>query len=461
GMPLVHASSQLFPDLPAGILLLFLAGRAMTTGARPPNLSWRDLLAAAALAWLPWLHVKYVAAALMAFGWQAVASRSRKSLLDAVALAGSLALLAWYNRFAFGKASGPYGPGDGLSPGLNSFIVFMGLHFDQAHGMFLQQPLWLLGLVGLAPMWRASRSTCLCWMLLYAAAILPNAMHPNWYGGGSFIGRFGATAVLLWAIPLGYAARSVFADHVRAAMVLSGASMALQLGLAYNWLNNGESLVNNSYRRDIWQPCVWSYNGFFPHAWRDFLPYWHPDVSFWRCPANHLALMAAAGLLACGICLPQRRRLAWGCLLGPSLAAMVLALTMHTTPASAICRGDALDQWGCVTGRNFQTARIAEQGVDSEGLMGAVYNFFARPGKYRIVLDYFAKGSEAPVGAVIWDDGRAATKLALLRGDDGVWQSVSLIDVAGDQTGKPMSIKIVYRGCGTLGIARLGVEPLR
>ncbi|MGH7137424.1 MAG: hypothetical protein ACREHD_16900, partial [Pirellulales bacterium] len=325
GMPLVHASSQIYPDLPAGILLLFLAGRALTAEAEPPALRWRDLCVPAAIAFLPWLHIKYAGPALVALGWYALAARWKRSLLNAAALGASLTLLAWYNWYAFGRPTGPYAQGS-LTAGLNSFIVFTGLHFDQAQGMFLQQPLWLLGLIGLAPMWRASRRTGACWTLLYLAAILPNAMHPMWYGGHSYIGRFGATAVLLWAVPLAFAARTLFASGSRAPTVLAVAALAWQLCLARNWLTAGEGLLYPWDRAELWRPCVWSYNGFFPHRLRDYLPYWQPFVEFWRYPANFAALIVAWGLPICGLCFIWRRKVAWLCLLGTSTAAVLLAV---------------------------------------------------------------------------------------------------------------------------------------
>ncbi|HWB14338.1 MAG TPA: hypothetical protein VG826_34250 [Pirellulales bacterium] len=114
--------------------------------------------------------------------------------MPTAALAASLALLGWYNHYAFGKATGPYG-NDGLEVQVNNLVVFFGLHFDQSQGIFLQQPLWLLGLIGLGPMWCASRRRFLWWILMYAATIVPNTLHPNWYGGYSFVGRFGSTSV--------------------------------------------------------------------------------------------------------------------------------------------------------------------------------------------------------------------------------------------------------------------------
>lgn len=461
GMPVVHASRQIYPDLPAGILLFFLAGRALTAQAEPACYGWRTLLAPAALAFLPWLHLKYAGPALVVCLWYALAGRWRRSLLNIAALIASLALLACYNWYAFGKPTGPYAQGNALNVGLNSFIVFMGLHFDQAQGMFLQQPLWLLGLVGLAPLWHASRRNCTLWVLLYAAALLPNAMHPNWYGGGSFIGRFGATAVLLWAVPLAYAARSLFAADWRGPAALAAASVLVQLCLAGNWLTGGQSLLNYCDRPQIWRPCVWSYNGFVPSRLRDYLPYWQPFVAFWRYPANFTALVVAGGLLTCGLCLPRRPRLALRYLAGTSLLGVCLAVALPAKLPRAYCTGDQLPELAGMPGQKAETRRVASEGVDPQGPLAFAHGFFPQPGEYQVAVDFQAQGTDDAVGYVMFHDGKTLSLLSILNGDDQQQRNISQVRVPGGETRKPSTILVWYTGHGTLSIARLEVERRR
>jgi hypothetical protein len=150
-MPLLHGCNQIYPDLPAAIFVLFAAQRSLAARTEATASYCDDVLLPTALPFLPWLHVKYAALALLLFAWYADATRRPRLLASGAALAGSLGMLAFYYWYAFGKLMGPYDEG-ALMVHPSSFIVFMGLHFDQAQGMFLQQPLWLLGLFGLAPM---------------------------------------------------------------------------------------------------------------------------------------------------------------------------------------------------------------------------------------------------------------------------------------------------------------------
>lgn len=458
GMPLAHAASQIYPDLPAGILLLFLVGRVLTAKIEAATIGWRDLPASAALAFLPWLHIKYAAPALVVFGWQALAGGWKRSSLNAVALGASLALLGWYNWYAFGKPSGPYEGSTALVAGLNGFIVFMGLHFDQAQGMFLQQPLWLLGLVGLAPMWRSSPRTCVCWLLLYLASIVPNALHPNWYGGGSFIGRFGATAVLLWSVPLAHAARSLAEIDRRAPAVLAILSLTLQLALTGNWLTAGQGLLNQDRSVELWRPCVWAYHGFYPYALRDYLPYWQPATDFWRYPANLSAVVAAGGLLAGGLFLPLRPKPALRCLLWPALGAVLLTAAVPVEQATAVCRGDHLFRFPGLTGHTVGTWQVAKEGAHAAGPLALAHGFYPRPGNYRILVDYQAHGATEPVGQVLFHNGKNLAALSTLSGEDGLRRNVNLLHVPRADAGQPSFIMVWYTGHGTLSVARLAVE---
>ena len=294
GLPFVQSCNQIYPDLLAGILLLFTAEQALAAQPTVSPIRWPDLLLPAALAFLPWLHIKYVAPALIVLTWHADTTRGRRCLTLATAVVASLVLLAWYNAYAFGKMTGPY-TDDGLLLERNSLIVLLGLHFDQAQGMFLQQPLWLLGVVGLGPMWRCCRRACLWWMLLYAATIVPNAMHPNWYGGYSYLGRFGATGVLLWVIPLACGARQLFADGKWAPAALALMSLALQAWLANHWLRADRLQFGCLFPED-----VFTCHSIYPNALKSYLPYWLPDGAVWRYPANFAALTIAGGALIFG-----------------------------------------------------------------------------------------------------------------------------------------------------------------
>ncbi|MGH7134631.1 MAG: hypothetical protein ACREHD_02765, partial [Pirellulales bacterium] len=156
------------------------------------------------------------------------------------------------------------------------------------------------------------------------------------------------------------------------------------------------------------------------------------------------------------------RRLAWVCLLGTSLAAVLLTVAVPVETPTAVCSGDHLPDWnGAITGQKVGTARVAIEGVDAHGVIGSAHDFFGGPGDYEVAIDYLAQGTAGPVGYVSYYDGKTFTTLATLAGEDVPRQNVSLLHVPPGQTGKSSSIKIMYTGHGTLAIARLSVERLR
>lgn len=454
-MPLLHASNQIYPDLLAGILLLFVADKALAAEPDSSTLRWRDLLLPAALAFLPWLHVKYTAAALVALAWYVHAGPQPRSFITGAALGVSVALLACYNGYAFGKATGPYQQG-ALALGINSAIVFLGLHFDQTQGMFFEQPLWLLGLIGLAPFCRNAPRACRWWLLLYATAIIPNAMHPAWYGGHSFVGRFGATAVLLWAIPLAHAARELFGNSVRGPAVLGVLSLALQACLASNWLTTGDGLFNQDGRPGLWRGCVWAYNSFYPSTLKEYLPYWQPFVEFWRHPANLAVLTLATGLLACGL-FCQRQKVAIGCLMATTLVAVAI-IAVPVKSYTAACAGEEV--LGFV-GRQEAGRRIAQQGLDDQGVVAKTPHLFPAPGNYRVVVDYQADQAAENTALVMFHDGQKLKLLAPLTCNGLPKQNISTLHISRRESGRLSSVLVWYSGKGTLAVAGLAIEKIR
>ncbi|HET6882008.1 MAG TPA: hypothetical protein VFI31_17710, partial [Pirellulales bacterium] len=457
-MPLLDASSQIYPDLPAGVLLLFAATCAAEGAERGPFEGWRALLFTAAVSMLPWLHIKYAAAALIAVAWRLDTTRRSaawrlSTLWPPVAAIGSLASLAAYNVYAFGKMSGPYSEGSGLALHLNAFIVFMGLHFDQAQGMFFEQPLWLLGVIGLAPMWRSARRECLWWLILYATAILPNALHPNWYGGYSFVGRFGSTAVLLWSLPLAHGVKMLFGENLRLPAVLAAASLVLQAGLAALWLPANHGLFNQGGRE-----CLWAYNSLFPALLKNYLPYWLPYSQFWRYSANFGALLFASGALACGWLWPRHPALAKRCFAGAALAAVAVVVLWPARATSVAWSAENLSR---DIGRDEGELRVATEGRDARGMLAKSPELFASRGRYQVDVDYQAHGAADYVGAVMLKDGQNLKLLSLLTPGRGELQHNESTTIVSRSDGdEPLAVFVWYEGRGSLSVARLSVEKL-
>ncbi|HET8685403.1 MAG TPA: hypothetical protein VFM18_01915, partial [Methanosarcina sp.] len=202
GLPMVPASNQIYPDLLAGLIALLGIYWILTVNkTRPPIV---EIMFSLAIAYLPWLQIKNFSAALIIvtilslqfFG-------ARKYTRAAIILTPFLILqiiLGCYNFYAFGKISGPYHDGS-LEISKTAIMVLIGLLIDQNQGFMLQNPMFFAGMVGIGLLCQINWRLTAGWLIIFLSFLLPNAMHPNWYGGYSFSGRFGWSGAIVFFVP--------------------------------------------------------------------------------------------------------------------------------------------------------------------------------------------------------------------------------------------------------------------
>lgn len=230
----------------------------------------------------------------------------------------------WWHLDTFGDVLGWRRLGDLGSEPLRILSVFLGLHLDQAQGMFFQQPLLLPGLIGLGYMAYRRHPLTVPWLLLYGSLIMPNSMESTRYGGGGPAGRFAWSAMWLWMIPMGIwlkDERSAIERYVRP-IVLTG--LAYQAALAIRWIQAPSALFPNL------SELVWERNSLFPIELRYFVPsfYFWDFEGFLTYLPNIVWVAAAALLIVTGFLwtTSQRNRLGTVWLSGVALAAFVLLL---------------------------------------------------------------------------------------------------------------------------------------
>jgi hypothetical protein len=309
-LPIMVASTQIYPDLPGGALCLL--GLFAVMQAQGGASTKRLLAFVVPLAYLPWLHLRFALPALIlvaavTFAHSHHVARRRSGLWLALPLVVSASLLALYNSWAFGSFSGPY-TGDAVSASWHSAMVLLGLGVDQNQGIVVQQPLHLVGLWFLVPFLRSNRVLGGTIVAVVAAILVPNAAHPAWYGGVSFAGRFGWAASLVFMPVTLFGLSRVTALQPVVLRVLLSAAGALQVWYLVEALRDWQSLYN-----PVDLPPLGRYSLHFGVLGR-WLPALYDTRSALGHVPNAVAVLAVVWLVALGAWWSHARNERGGCL---------------------------------------------------------------------------------------------------------------------------------------------------
>ena len=265
-----------------------------------------------AAGFLCWLHVKYYAPSAVLAGlgvwhlWRDSATRftpARYVTFGVLFLVGP-ALFCAFSISAFGNVLGGRGGGELNTDVSTAAEIFVGLHLDQVQGLFVQQPIFLPGLIALSWMIRRRHPLTVPWLVLYASLLVPNALQRMPYGGHvAPAGRFGWSAMWLWLIPLGIApaGRGGRGAHTSAVRLIVLMGIAYQAALALQWVPEPQRLFNGLFPPQAWQPSL------FPPDVMLSLPKFglHGDIGY---PPNVVWTFAAFSLIAAGFLHAPRLR---------------------------------------------------------------------------------------------------------------------------------------------------------
>lgn len=387
-LPLIPASNQIYPDIIAGFLALTGLYWFLTTKSK--RTSEIEIAIISAIAFLPWLQIKFAGTCALLVAATTlkiyIESRDYKRILNILLIVGiSCGLLAAYNYYAFGKVSGPYQSG-ALEVSEKSFMVLLGLCFDQNQGFLLQNPINLIGVISIGWIYHKDRALALLLTLTLASLIVPNAMHPNWYGGGSFSGRFGWSAGIVFMLPTTYGLLALVSTKEKLYRTIICLSIALQLYFFYRYAITGTTLYNNG-------PATWLDNYsifYFPlHTW---LPMLYDSSWAYNYIPNYAWTILIISIFCLGFAKTNiPRNVAASCIAIP-LAFMLIAGLFPPKRNNEITflAKDLPSQ----TGKTTNSIRIAQQSLDSPGFVNFGPYFPLRKGQYELVLKYKSAGPE-------------------------------------------------------------------
>lgn len=207
-LPFLTAANQIYPDLPAGVICAFAVLVCTLLVYRGPTRGTANGVAAAGvlLGLLPWLHNRFFATGLVlliGLGWfVARAGRLTRALIAWLVAPYLLSVLLWIAYWAYAFGSSPLADtGRQLEISTTSAMVLVGLHLDRLQGIFVQNPLLILGFVGIVLFAARSKALALVVGVTYASLVVPTAMQQIWYGGQTFGGRFAWAGAAVLLVP--------------------------------------------------------------------------------------------------------------------------------------------------------------------------------------------------------------------------------------------------------------------
>jgi len=399
-LPLIPAANQIYPDVLAGIISLSGIYWLMTTTQHRP---WvKELLWAGAIAYLPWLQIKLAATCavlVVALGWKIHAETKnfgRIARILAVTLVSAV-LLGCYNYYAFGKVSGPYQSG-ALEVSKTAGMVLLGLWIDPNQGFLLQNPIMFVGLFSLGALWFRDRTLALVWALVFLSLLVPNGLHPNWYGGGSFSGRFNWSAAVVFYLPTVFGLLRLADAHGKIFRTLVGSSLLLQIYFFCLYAFININLYNKA--PDTWLETYAIY--YYPiFSWMPAL--YNADWALGYAP-NYAWLVLALLVLTFGFTRGGNLNVGRTNVLRTTLITGLLIIIVsgflpkNVREAVKLTGKELPSQSGHLEG----TTWVATAGKDQPGFVTYGPYYPLRSGSYQVVMKY---SSQAAIDRIIgyWD----------------------------------------------------------
>jgi hypothetical protein len=298
----IPAASQIYPDLLGGEIVLGGAYWLLTIRSSRPV--WLKLVGAIAIAYLPWIMIKFAVATLILIAliawltWQETRKPSELALITVPTFL-SLFLLAIYNHYAFGNFLGPIAPGAlYMDVSARSIMYILGIHLDQNQGFLAQNPILCIGVLFLPWLWRIDWRVGLAITLVYLSLVVPNGLNANRYGGFSFSGRYAWSGSLLLTIPailgltrIAQYSKNLFRIIVAANLLLQGYFYYLYTFTDFPFFNRIIPSI---------PPSLYAYATFYRPISRWLPAFYDPAWAYHYLP-NLVSILFLTGLLLIGI----------------------------------------------------------------------------------------------------------------------------------------------------------------
>ncbi|MBM9501002.1 hypothetical protein JWG44_12140 [Leptospira sp. 201903071] len=295
GLPFPMVAGQIFPDLPSGILFIFIFSSLLYLETHTKKKEFQNILLFACgigFGFLAWLHVKNMPAMIPLLLW--FLSKKEWGFKSKIVSLGVTALfilsLFYWNDLWYDSIRGSFFAAKNAPPRLDSRIehwvtVGLGLFMDRNQGLFFQNPLiWIPGCIGWFYLFQSPKLRKFGILLFLTLGIqwLLNAGHPCSYGCLALPGRFQWGSATLWFIPFlgGWILLKNHSKTISQGILILAA--VYQLWIGKYWFDHTASLYH------VMQPDPEKRPGFFPESILPYLPSWTDLENSWKNPINGL-----------------------------------------------------------------------------------------------------------------------------------------------------------------------------
>jgi hypothetical protein len=207
---------------------------------------------------------------------------------------------------------------------------FSGLILDQNQGFLFYSPILWLGLFGIVSLFRYSRLVGVVWLLSVILFLVPSAAHPGSYGGGSFVGRYGWGAAMLFIIPTLFVLVRISRQSRSWLFVVLAASLLFSAWIFITQVFVGGTYPGGPVALDLYtKPAdTWleSYSVFY-FPLQQFVPALYDLTWAWSFGTNWVWLAAVVGVIVMSflvVNVPMRSRML-GVIAGIGVVAVIAA----------------------------------------------------------------------------------------------------------------------------------------
>ncbi|MGH2559013.1 MAG: hypothetical protein ACRDJH_08110, partial [Thermomicrobiales bacterium] len=202
--PLLSFSLLMFPEMTAGLCILYAARRLLA----PSNRTWQWLLVGVCAASLPWLHYRLAPISVVIALLAIVLHRRRMTVSDclaalAVPIPSAIVLFSWY-QYLYDSPLPPSADHAGFSGFTGTINGLVGTFLDQQWGAFIHSPLLLLATAAYLPFLLAHRRDALALAAIVVPYIVLISNYSVWWGEWNPPARYLTDVVALSAAPLAW-----------------------------------------------------------------------------------------------------------------------------------------------------------------------------------------------------------------------------------------------------------------